>query len=250
MLRDGYRVTAEYEANHWWFRSRRELFLAQIRLASAARGYPGRRLRLLDYGCGTGFNLSFLAPFGDVYGADLLDAVPTEFRGGEDFPLLDLEADCSEYHGRFDVLTALDVLEHLADDLSGLERMRRFVAPGGQMVLTVPAYRWLWSGEDVISRHHRRYTRRTLVRAARAAGLVVRYASYFNFIVLPPMAMVIWARRLRSSSWATESNLTAGPSFLNAPLSTVTRFEARMVGEERLRLPAGASLVCRLEVPA
>ena len=64
MQREGYRVTAEFEANHWWFRSRRDLFLSQVERAARELRSPGRELRILDYGCGTGHNLAVLSEFG------------------------------------------------------------------------------------------------------------------------------------------------------------------------------------------
>ncbi len=103
--------------------------------------------------------------------------------------------DLPRLSGRFDIVTCLDVLEHLDDDVAGLRTIRSLLAPGGQIVVTVPAYDWLWSGEDVISMHRRRYTRRRLLAAARAAGLDVLYASYFNLSVLPAMTAVVWKRR-------------------------------------------------------
>jgi SAM-dependent methyltransferase len=246
MLREGYEVTAEHEATHWWFRSRRELFLGQVACAVREGARPGRRPALLDYGCGTGFNLRFLAAYGDVTGADVADETMGEFRRADEFPRLDLRADTSAQHGRFDVVVALDVLEHCDDDAAALVAMQRFLAPQGQLVLTVPAYAWLWSGEDVVSRHRRRYTMASLLEVCRRGGLVVRYASYFNLTILPAMAAVIWTRRLLASPALAHSNLRPTPGWLNTTLHAITALEARWVGAGRRPLPAGASLVCRL----
>jgi SAM-dependent methyltransferase len=246
MLREGYQVTADHEATHWWFLSRRELVLLQVRAAAAELGFPGRRLRLLDYGCGTGFNLPFLSEFGEVVGAEHAPEALAEFRKASRFPILDLSADLREHRSRFDVLLALDVLEHIDDDVEGLRTMRRFLGGEGRMVLTVPAYDWLWSGEDVISQHRRRYTRSALARVCEAAGLEVLYLSYFNLAILPVVATVVWARRLLARESARHSNLRSMRGWLNALLHGLTVREARWVGRERLRLPAGASLVCRL----
>jgi 2-polyprenyl-3-methyl-5-hydroxy-6-metoxy-1,4-benzoquinol methylase len=253
MLNEGYRVTAEHEAAHWWFRARRELFLRQVRRAAGQLGFPARRLRLLDYGCGTGFNLAFLSEFGEVTGADVPSPSPApshaawQRAGGP--PIVDLTGDLTRYAGRFHILTVLDVLEHLDDDLAGLRQMARLLVPGGQLVVTVPAYGWLWSGEDVISQHRRRYTRRTLLQRCHAAGLTVAWASYFNLAILPAMALVVGARRLLPAAGA-RSNLETGVGFLDPLAEAVATREARWVGDQRLRLPAGASLVCRLIAPA
>jgi 2-polyprenyl-3-methyl-5-hydroxy-6-metoxy-1,4-benzoquinol methylase len=246
MRREGYRVTADHEATHWWFVSRRDLVREQLRRAARALGFPGRRLRLLDYGCGTGFNLRLLAEFGEVVGADTGQDDLADVWKGTGFPLLDLRADQLAHHGRFDVVTALDVLEHVADDVAGLADMRRFLAPQGQLILTVPAYGWLWGGEDVISEHRRRYTRAALVRACEAAALDVLFVSYWNLSILPAMTAVVWARRLLGSDAVPRSNLSPTPAWLNRLVYAAASREARWVGGEHGRLPAGASLVCRV----
>jgi len=247
---DGYKVTREHQGSHWWYRSRRELTLRQVRRAARALGHPGRRLALLDYGCAGGFDLAFLDEFGAAEGADMTDAFAAEVDAGA-HPIHVVPRDLPRLLGRFDVVTCLDVLEHLDDDVDGLRTIRSLLAPGGQVVVTVPAYAWLWSGEDEISAHRRRYTRGALVAACEAADFEVIYASYFNASILPAMAAVVWGRRLFHRDWRTESNLTAGAggsglTGLAALARAVTAMEARFVGDEHGRLPVGASLVCRL----
>jgi SAM-dependent methyltransferase len=246
MLAEGYKVTLEHQASHWWYRSRRDLYARQVRRAARALGHPGRRLALLDYGCAGGFDLLLLAEFGTAEGADITDAYARDgARRGHALHVV--PRDLPALRGRFDIVTCLDVLEHLDDDVDGLRTIGSLLAPGGQVVVTVPAYAWLWSGEDEISAHRRRYTRGALVAACRAARFEVLYASYFNASILPAMAAVVWSRRLFDPDWRTESNLTAGASGLGARLgAAVTGIEARLVGDEWWRLPAGASIVCRL----
>jgi 2-polyprenyl-3-methyl-5-hydroxy-6-metoxy-1,4-benzoquinol methylase len=248
MHAEGYRVTAEHEATHWWFLSRRELALLQVRRAAGELGYPGTRLRLIDYGCGTGFDLEHLAEFGDVVGADLdTPELRAHWKAGGR-TLIDLSKDSSEHAGRFDVLTALDVLEHLPDDVEGLRSMARLVRDGGRIVLTVPAYRWLWSGEDEVSRHVRRYTKSSLLEVVQAAGLDVLYVSHFNLTILPAMAAVIAVKKIFFPGHKDKSNLSSMPAAVNELLYRLTSIEARIVGEERRAMPAGPSLICRLGV--
>jgi SAM-dependent methyltransferase len=255
MQAQGYRVTLAHQAVHWWYRSRRELWLRQVERAARTLGYPGQRLELLDYGCAAGFDLGALARFGAAHGADVVDAGRlAELAGGGApgdgaFPIHRLPGDLPRLRGRFHVVTCLDVLEHMDDDVEGLRTIAALLAPGGQLVVTVPAYDWLWSGEDVISAHRRRYTRESLLRAARDAGFEVLFASYFFASVLPGMAAVVWGRRLVSPRWREQTNLDGHPRWLGGLLHAVTAAEARLVGDERVSLPAGASLVCRLRVP-
>jgi SAM-dependent methyltransferase len=246
MRAEGYKVTREHQASHWWFRARRDLALRQVRRAAGALGHPGRRLALLDYGCAEGFDLPYLAEFGAPEGADVSDTLAAAPPA---HPVHVVPRDLPRLRGRFDIVTCLDVLEHLDDDVDGLRTIASLLVPGGQIVVTVPAYAWLWSGEDEISAHRRRYTRAALVAAGRAAGLEVVYASYFNASLLPAMAAVVWTRRLLHRRWREESNLTADPRWLRGLAGALTALEARWVGDERCRIPAGASLVCRLRRP-
>ena len=248
MQAEGFRLTAGHEADHWWFRSRRDLFLTQVRRAAGELGFPEQPLRLLDFGCGTGFNLAFLLPFGEVFGADRLRPEDSGFRRQHGFPVLDVERDLPDHAQQFHLVTALDVLEHLDDDVQGLRTIARLMVPGGQMVLTVPAYDWLWSGEDVMSDHRRRYTRAALLRACSAAGLRVRYASYFRPGNPPMMASVVLTRRLLQRGAEPRSNLWTPRAWLNESLYALTAREAAWVGNERVTLPAGASIICRAVV--
>jgi SAM-dependent methyltransferase len=249
MLGEGYRVTREHQASHWWYRARRDLALRQVARVARALGHPERRLSLLDYGCADGFDLAFFAPLAAPEGADVADVAGTPAAGRGDYPMHVVPRDLPGLRGRFDIVTCLDVLEHLDDDVAGLRTIGSLLAPRGQIVVTVPAYRWLWSGEDEISAHRRRYTRAALLEAGRAAGLEVVYCSYFNVSLLPAMAAVVWSRRLFHESWRRESNLTADPAGLRGLASLATRLEARWVGDEWCALPAGTSIVCRLRRP-
>ncbi len=248
MLNEGYRLTLEHQGSHWWYCSRRDLFLRQVRRAARALDdhHPGRRLALLDYGCASGFDLQFLARFGACEGADT-DLARDVAKPDADFPFHVVPRDLPRLYGRFDIVTCLDVLEHLDDDVAGLRTLSALLVPGGQIVITVPAYVWLWSGEDEISQHRRRYTRRSLLTACRTAGLDVLYASYFNLSLLPPMAAVVWSRRLFRDDWRTQSNLTASSGPFDRLWRAITALEARWVGDQWSPLPAGASLVCRLQ---
>lgn len=243
---EGFRVTRDFEQNHWWFRSRRDLIRLQLTRAAEALGYPGKRLRLLDFGCGTGFNLPLLGEFGEASGADRLRPEYESFRINPEYPLLDVERDLPSREASFDLVTAFDVLEHIEDDVDGLQRIAKLVVPGGRMLLTVPAYQWLWSGEDEISEHKRRYTRSGLEQVCRRADLKIEYASYFNMSILPAMAASVFGRRLLRRDADQASNLDASPGWLNEALYRLTAGEAALVGGETVRMPAGASIVCRL----
>src|SRR5260370_34913669 len=174
-----YAIMREVEDQHWWYVGRRRIIASWVE--SVCREIGKQRARILDVGCGTGANLQMLAEFGVADGVDV-SAEALEFcraRGlgsvrqgaAESLPYEDAQ---------FDLVTGLDVVEHLDDDVAGLREMFRVLRPGGRALLFVPAFMFLWGGQDDISHHRRRYTRAELQERLTAAGLAVSRASYAN----------------------------------------------------------------------
>jgi len=144
--------------------------------------------------------------------------------------------------GTFDLAASLDVIEHLEDDLGALRELRRVVAPGGFLLVTVPAYTWLWSGHDEVNHHHRRYTRRSLRAVGEQAGWKQVRTTYFNSLLLP-VAMVLRIMD-RFSRKTTESSLDlwVPPQPLNWLMERPLALEAALIARGG-RIPAGLSLL-------
>jgi SAM-dependent methyltransferase len=143
--------------------------------------------------------------------------------------------------GRFELAVCLDVIEHIEDQLGALRELHRVVAPGGTLVVMVPAYQWLWSEHDVINHHERRYRASTLREPAEQVGWRTLRTTYFNGLLLP---VAIAHRRLsRRSHLVGEpaSDLHSTPEPLNTVLEWPLAFEARLIGMG-WRIPAGVSL--------
>ena len=239
-MREGaYRAHYAVEDEHWWFRGR----WAVVEALLASTGLPPRP-RILDAGCGTGGNLQRFTGLGDAVGVDpSADAVRfCQERGLESVQQAGLESLPFE-DGEFDLVAATDVIEHIAAEQQALRELWRVTTDGGAMLLTVPAYAWLWSEEDEHLHHQRRYTRAGLRKAVECCGWETRAATYFNSILLPPIAV---AKRLPRRSNGPKADLERTPATLNAPLSLPMRFEARLI-RAGIRLPAGVSIgiVCR-----
>jgi SAM-dependent methyltransferase len=234
-----YSIMYEVEGKHWWFAGRRRIITGFVE--EVCRDLAKPQPRILDVGCGTGANLQMLAQFGSAEGVDVsADALEfcrsrglAEVRQGaaENLPFPD---------GSFDMVTGLDVVEHLDDDIAGLREMRRVLSPNGRAVLFVPAFMFLWGVQDDISHHRRRYTLPELKQRLEEAGLVVERASYANITFFVPILIGRVLMRLTGWRPASENNITIGA--LNGLLGRILGAESWWL--RRLSFPFGVSIIC------
>jgi SAM-dependent methyltransferase len=230
----------EQEDRHWWFRGRREVIKALLEKAVL----PSRP-RMLDAGCGTGRNL---IEFGESETSSGVDPSPdaVEFclqRGLQNVKCGSLESLPFE-PGVFDLLLACDVLEHVADDSLALRELRRVADKGAYLVITVPAYQWMWSEHDVQLHHLRRYTMRALSRTVTGSGWKLIHTTYFNSLLLP---FVAGARVVsRGARRQGHTDLDRTPEKVNDALVLPFKIEAALV-RRGTRFPAGVSIgmLCR-----
>jgi SAM-dependent methyltransferase len=141
---------------------------------------------------------------------------------------------------QFDLVTGLDVVEHLDDDVAGLSEMRRVLRPGGRALLFVPAFMFLWGVQDDISHHRRRYTLPELRARLAAAGLTVERASYANITFFAPILLGRVLMRVTGLRPASENNINIGA--LNGLLGRVLGAENWWL--RRMSFPFGVSAIC------
>ena len=239
----GYRRLQE---RHWWFRCRSRVLrtlLGRLPWLPAAT--------VLEVGPGPGHDLGAIYPRGVVLaGLEADPALAGQARAPEGHEvhcgtLDDLPA---ALLGRsFDVVAMFDVLEHIEDDRQALRRCAELLNPGGLVLVTVPAYDWMWGRQDEVNRHFRRYTCGRLRRLLAEAGFAPVHATYFNTILLPPIALFRLAaalsRRLGLSSRApaagsSDFDVSLGP--LDAILAWLFGLEAVLL--RRLSFPCGVSV--------
>jgi len=238
MDRDYELQTHQAEDRHWWYRGRRKVLervVKDLRLPA--------RARILDAGCGSGRNMVELARHGTVTGVELADAsvsLARERGAGEVIAgsVLEMPFEADS----FDLAASLDVIEHLEDDLAALRELRRVVAPGGSLLVTVPAYQWLWSGHDEINHHFRRYTRRSLQRAGEEAGWQQVRTTYFNSLLLPAAILLRVLDRFSRKTTESSLDLWVPPEPMNWLLERPLQLEAALIGRGG-RIPAGLSLL-------
>jgi SAM-dependent methyltransferase len=150
---------------------------------------------------------------------------------------------------RFDLVTALDMLEHVDDDQGLLDEITRVLRPGGQALVAVPAYKFLWGIQDEVSHHKRRYIARQLRERLITSGLNVERLSYFNSLLFPPIGAVRLARRLfkRRPPRITSDFEMNKPGWLNNVLARVFSCEAALI--KRVNLPFGVSILALASKP-
>jgi SAM-dependent methyltransferase len=238
------KATLEVDDHHWWYRGRRRIIRAEL-----DRLPLGPRARVLDAGCGSGRTLEELVDYGDAAGIEL-DGDAAELarmRGIGEVQVGTLEQ-LPWPSETFDLITCLDVIEHIADDRAALAELRRVCRPGGFALVTVPAYQALWSLHDEANHHHRRYSRRALRNAADDSGWTVVRMSSFNTVLLAPAAIIRLGQRQFGTGNGYTNDLDLGPKWLNDVLEQPLRLEAGWLRHGRT-LPAGLSLLAVLRKP-
>jgi SAM-dependent methyltransferase len=170
---------------HWWWRARESFLLT--RLTELHSG--GRRPRILDVGCGDALFFDQLDKFGDVRGIEPDGDILTDERWRSRIHVGELDADFAAQH-TFDWILMLDTLEHVEDDVGLLRAARTALDAEGFLVITVPAFRSLWTRHDDMNHHQTRYTRSTLASAFRQAGLDAIEMRYF-FHWLVPLKLLV-----------------------------------------------------------
>ncbi|CAN5384377.1 class I SAM-dependent methyltransferase [soil metagenome] len=231
------------EDRYWWFVGRRALARSLVRLAVA----PTEKPDLLDLGCGPGALLSEVAGETNSTGADF-SALALEFcreRGIARLACADAQA--MPFAARsFDVVTALDILEHVEDDDAAFDEIFRVLRPGGALVISVPAFRWLWGPHDMALHHFRRYTRHQVEERLRDAGFTVERLSYAVFLLFPFVIVSRIVEKFRKGP--AKASLPAVPDWTNAFLIRLLSLESRLVASG-VRLPWGSSVVALARKP-
>ena len=234
-----YPIMFRIEQSHWWYTGRRKILTSFVE--DICRRVTDRRPRILDVGCGTGANLLMLSQYGDAEGVDISEDALAFCRerglekvkpgAGEQLPYDD---------GTFDLVTALDVVEHMDDDLAGLREMRRVLRPGGRVLLFVPTFMFLWGVQDDVSNHRRRYRLPELQRVLEQAGFEIERMTYANITFFLPILLMRKLMRLTGIKAESENNINV--SALNGVLGSL--LGAENVVLRHMNIPFGVSGLC------
>jgi SAM-dependent methyltransferase len=232
-------LTRQAEANHFWYHGFRSYLLPVFAQAVAGKSHA----RILDVGCGTGYNLSLLARHGDVTGLDLNARGLAHARAmGHPLVLAD-SARLPFAGGSFDLVTSFDMMQCIPTDREAVREMARVAKPGGVIVISMAALEILHGDHSEAWQEYRRYTRASARALAEQAGLRVERVS-FMFAALFPLLLVSrgvqrLTRRFRDVRDDTDITIPAAP--VNAILSGLLRVEAAL--SRRIGMPVGSSVL-------
>ena len=193
MERDFYNTYFEVEKSHWWFRVRRNIIFwifSKYKIRKDAK--------VLDYGCGSGFLVGEFQEKGfDAFGVDIFKEA-IEFGSGRRINNLSQESGVKVNFSDsyFDVILAMDVIEHIEDDKSAIKEIERLLKPGGYLIITVPAYQWMWGVQDEVAHHFRRYNVSSLLKIVDSSSFSVLKKSYFNTFLFFPIVAVRFVSKL------------------------------------------------------
>jgi SAM-dependent methyltransferase len=249
-------LTVLDEDRHAWFAGRTRAIQKYLDAELGPTPAGVERL-ILDIGSGAGNMAHHLAHYGRVLGleSNLRPLAVAQARGLEALGGLGNQLPFPD--NTFDLVALLDTLEHIPDEFGVLREVFRVLKPGGRLMVTVPALMWLWSYNDEINAHQRRYTAAELEQKLALSGLTVRRISYNNFFLFAPVAGLRLLRpytpnlespHLTEDEDVYQVEMEAIPEPANALLHGVGWLEAEML--ERMRLPVGVSVICIADKPA
>jgi len=232
-----YDVENKVESFHWWFVVRRKL----LRSILSSISFPINSLAL-DIGCGAGSNLKVLSSAGiNAVGLDRSTYVLSLISKKLEVPLLN--GDLNKLPVRSNsigLIIATDILEHLDDDGNGISELYRALSKGGILILTVPAFKFLWGIQDEVTGHKRRYLREEITNKLREVGFEVLKASYFNCFLFIPI--LIGRHIIRFLGLKVESENKINSPLINFVLKTIFSFEPYIL--KYLSFPFGVSILC------
>lgn len=243
MDKNFYQTYFAVEKNHWLFRARRQLIYDLL----DCQGIKPGEGKVLDVGCGSGFLVGQLQKKGyKAYGSDVSDEA-IEFgrkRGTNDLSVM--SGDKLDFSSSsFDTVLAVDILEHLENEVRLLREIERVLKPDGWAIIIVPAYKFLWGVQDEISHHYRRYTLGSLLETVkRFSSLSSVRMTYFNTFLFPPIAAVrIFSRLFRLKRRESDFDLNNG--LMNCLFYGLFRAEIFML--KYVSFPFGVSILLVLK---
>jgi SAM-dependent methyltransferase len=238
MEKNPYDVEAKVESFHWWFVIRRRLLRRLLHSLDVPQEFSA-----VDIGCGTGSNLRTLGSAGlyKVVGLDRSFYALSLAKSRLNLPLINGDLNQLPVRSKsFGLIIAMDILEHLEDDANGIRELYRVLKNEGTLILTVPAFGFLWGIQDVVTGHKRRYSRKEILVKLRQGGFTILRSSYFNFFLFFPI--LIARRMIHLMGLRIESENDVNFPLINFFFKAIFSLEVYVL--KYLSFPFGVSILC------
>ena len=220
----------QLEEKHWWFKSKRKIILELI-----SQELSGTENEILDCGCGCGCLLKYLKAYGNVKGIDYSERALAYSKKNFDGYLVQ-----SDLLKRVELPEeSIDLAIALEDDELGLKNIGRVLKKNGKLLVTVPAFKQLWSYHDIEHMHKRRYTIKQLERVLKKSGYSITYISYYNFWLFLPIYV---ARKIKNRINDCESDASMPNPFVNFLFEKIFSTETFFC-RHRVKMPVGVSII-------
>ncbi len=226
------------EKYYWWFIGRRYVIAGVLK-----KYFSGGNLRILDWGCGPGGNFKFLQKYGQILGVDSSNESLSACKSkGINNVVKATTLDEFKSDTKFDLITNFDVLEHIQEDESFLAGLHRLLVPQGYILVTVPAFQFLWSGLDDIVGHKRRYTKKELCDKFSRNGYDIVMASYFIFFLSPAFILFRMLQKIKkSNAKSLNESVVEFPRVINGLFAGTLYIESLIA--PYISLPFGTSII-------
>lgn len=221
-----YRDFYNLEEKHWWFVARRKIIFSVL-----DRYLPDKkRLTILDVGCGTGSTLKELEKLGYAIGVDISEEAVKfcKLRGCKNVHKVNQKEGLFFKDSTFGLITALDIIEHIDDDCAALAEYYRIIRKGGILLVTVPAYDFLWGPHDEVNDHRRRYIAKELRNKVEKAGFTIKKMTYFDTFLFPFLVLARTGHRVSkmiNSRYKSHSDLKMRRPWINCLLKIIFSLE-------------------------
>jgi SAM-dependent methyltransferase len=233
-----YATMAEREQTYWWHLGRLRIIQAYVRRAKSGK----KNLRILNIGCGTGGTIDMLENFGKTDNVDISDEAIKFMKRHGYKRITKVSGVKLPFKAKtYDVVGAFDVLEHIDKQVAALKEWKRVIKDDGAIIITVPAYQWLWSDHDVSLHHKRRYTTKRLAEAAEQAGLEPEKKSYAIVFSLPLIVGFRFVNKVLGRKTDSETSYVDVPDWANSLFSKLLYSEAKL--HQTMQFPFGTSVV-------
>ena len=236
-----YATMAEREMTYWWHLGRLRIiqtYVARIKLRK-------KSFKILNIGCGTGGTIDMLESFGTTDNVDISDDA-INFMKKKGYKRITKVKDIKlPFKDKsYDMVGAFDVLEHIDKQVEALKEWKRVIKDDGAILITVPAYQWLWSDHDVSLHHKRRYTTRRLIEAGEKVGLKLDKKSYAIVFSLPLVIGFRFLNKALGRKSDSETLYVNVPNWVNSLFSNLLYGEAKF--HKYVSFPAGTSVIAIL----